>query len=591
MNLGFALFCKNAECCVLGTLFSLDFFHDYRVERMFDKRYAIVLAFGMFVASIVWMGNVRNPVTSVTQIESPSILSEEINLVENGGFETGNFSPWINQDGTSYNQIVSDRVYSGSYALYMNSHLSSAPYEPVYQVFDMTYTLADAHHLSAFVYPTLVGPTCGEAGSDVLSMTINNTETSVLRYMYYEWSGYTYPGGAIGVNVTSKVMYLLFDMIPNQWNLLERDILSDYSAFFGDPSNASELVIVEMSLLSHSSNGDPGDFWIDDIRIGQEEEPTPPAFNYIENPDFETGNFSPWINEGNTSYNQIVDSNPYNGTYSLFLDSHYSSSPYEPVTQYFSINATLNENLTISAAIYPEKVGNTCGQAGDSALKIWFKNTDTGQYSHLAYEWSGYTFPGNDLNCNIAYVRFLLFDWTPLEWNFLNRSVYDDYVSFFGVPTNISQIEFYKITLVAHSSNGDPGDFYADTLFLGNGSIEYIEKPVTTSTTTTTTTTTPPDTSTTTTEPSTTTTTDTSTTTTPTSSTSTITTTTPPDTSTTTSSSSSITGTTITTNSTDVFLGWISIVISGASGGVIIIIVIIIILDRRGSSSPSDYQW
>ena len=204
-----------------------------------------------------------------------STPSGELNMISNAGFETGSFSPWVNQGGTSYNQIQSSRVYSGTYALYMESHLTSAPYEPVYQILATQPSLAEAHSFSAAVYPTKVGNTAGQAGVDQISLSIKNTATEAMSYIYYEWSGYTYPGGFVGVNVTSKVLYLLFDLVPNQWNLIERDLLSDYTAFFGAPEDASELVILEISLLSHVSNGDPGDFWIDDIGISTSGEPEP----------------------------------------------------------------------------------------------------------------------------------------------------------------------------------------------------------------------------------------------------------------------------------------------------------------------------
>lgn len=185
-------------------------------------------------------------------------------MVENGGFETGSFSPWINQGGTSYNEIVSDRVYSGSYALYMDTHVSSAPYEPVYQEISTSISLDEAPIFTAAVYPTKVGNTAGEAGVDYFTIRIRNTATEEEHNVFYLWSGYTYPGGALNVNVT-KVMYLLFDMIPNQWNILERNLLNDYIEFFGAPADVSDLVVNKVTILAHTSNGDPGNFWVDDI--------------------------------------------------------------------------------------------------------------------------------------------------------------------------------------------------------------------------------------------------------------------------------------------------------------------------------------
>ena len=486
----------------------------------------------------------REPL-AVDKPQKVEVLSEEVNIISNAGFESGGFSPWVNQGGTTYNEIQSSRVYSGTYALYMNSHLSSAPYEPVYQEIDTEIPLFETQTFSFAVYPTKVGNTAGEAGVDQIWIGVYNRASDTHKNVFYEWSGYTYPGGALGVNVT-KVLYLLFDLIPNVWNFVERNLYDDYCAFYGAPENNNDLVVNRITLLSHNSNGDPGDFWIDDLRIGTtEEEPISSGFNYIENWGFETGSFSPWVNEEGTAYNQIADSGVYDGRYSLFLDSHISSSPYEPVTQKLAVNATLTENLTVSAAIYPEKTGATCGQAGVSQFSIWFHNKETGQYSHIAYEWSGYTFPGNDLNSNSTYLRLLLFDWTPSAWNVLNRSVYHDYVSFFGVPTDMSQIEFYRVHILCHSSNGDPGNFLIDNVFLGNGSAPIIEPEPTTTTTSPDTTTIP-------------------------------------------------TSATWFTNITGPNGDWIIMVFVGGGGMGVIIIVIIIILTRKSGSSGDvspPYSW
>lgn len=546
-----------------------------RFENVKMKKKNIPLAIiGLIVASVMWMSPItlyqvtdfaNRPFTQPQQ----GIILGSVNLIDNGGFETGDFTSWTNYGGTSYNQIQTSTVYSGTYALYMDSHLSSAPYETVYQEINTDIPLFEAQNFSFAVYPTKVGNTAGQAGADQVWFGVYNRTSDTHRNVFYEWSGYTYPGGDMDVNVT-KVLYLLFDLTPNDWNFVERNLYDDYCAFYGTPENNTELVVNRITLLSHISNGDPGDFWIDDITIGAPEEvPVSTDYNYIENSGFETGSFSPWVNQGGTEYNQIVGSTVYNGSYSLYLDSHYSSSPYEPVTQRLSVNATLSEALTLSAVIYPTKVGNTCGQAGVSQIGILFHNTGTGQFSHIAYEWSGYTFPGNDLNSNSTYVRYLLFDWTPNSWNILNRSVYADYVAFWGVPSDPSQIEIYDVRLLCHSSNGDPGDFYIDNVYLGNGQPPTPEPEPTTTTTTTTTTT------------SETTSTGTGTT---------YTTTSPTDTYTDTSSSSSTTPSNVTLPNGN----WFMMVFVGGGGMGVIIIVIIIILTKKGGSPGSTsvpYEW
>ncbi len=243
------------------------------------RKFATLSILFLIAFSVMWMGASISPSAKelVSVMDTPArheVLSEEVNIIENAGFETGSFSPWINQGNTTYNEIQSSTVYSGQYALYMDSHTSSHPYEPVYQEIDTTITLAEAHLFSAAVYPTLVGNTAGQAGVDRFSISIRNTTSNTSKSVGYLWSGYTYPGGDLDVNVTN-VLYLLFDLVPNQWNLIERNLLSDYAAFYGSPADASELVVARIAVLSHISNGDPGDFWVDDIKISTpEEEPT-----------------------------------------------------------------------------------------------------------------------------------------------------------------------------------------------------------------------------------------------------------------------------------------------------------------------------
>ncbi len=234
--------------------------------------------FSVVILLIILLGPLLSYPLGASQasIKNPiryGILSEEVNIVQDSGFESGAFDEWYNSGGTGYNQIQSDRVYSGDYALHMDSHFSSTPYEPVIQYFQ-NISLNNASMFRARVYPTKVGNTAGQAGVDTFGITIMNIQTEAMQYMIYEWSGYTYPYGDLGVNVTYKVLYLLYDLVPNSWNLIQRDLLSDYVAFFGTPENVSNLHVTQLNILSHISNGDPGDFWVDDIQLTN-------ATNYI----------------------------------------------------------------------------------------------------------------------------------------------------------------------------------------------------------------------------------------------------------------------------------------------------------------------
>ena len=184
------------------------------------------------------------------------------NYVANPGFETGSFAPWVNVGGTGYNAIQTATVYSGSYALYLDSHYYG--FDDVEQNISGIVTLADYPQIVAIIYPTNVGPTCGQAGVSAVFVVVENTATHVKTDIYYIWSGYTYPGNDIGANLTWAV-YNLFTWTIGQWNTLNRSILADYTAVLGAPANPSLMRVVTVALVATSSNGDPGDFYADDI--------------------------------------------------------------------------------------------------------------------------------------------------------------------------------------------------------------------------------------------------------------------------------------------------------------------------------------
>ncbi|MHA2143064.1 MAG: hypothetical protein ACXADD_16385 [Candidatus Thorarchaeota archaeon] len=188
---------------------------------------------------------------------------------------------------------------------------------------------------------------------------------------------------------------------------------------------------------------------------------TPILDNSIINSGFETGTFSPWVNVGSTAYNTIQAGVVFSGTYALFMDSHYG---FDPVEQTLQETLTLSSNPRIHTAIYPEKVGPTAGQAGVSAIFLEIENAITHSTTEIYYIWSGYTYPDNDINANITWAAYNIFDWTPNQWNILNRSILDDYIAVLGVPIDPSDLVVTKVSLVAHNSNGDPGDFYADNV-------------------------------------------------------------------------------------------------------------------------------
>ena len=193
---------------------------------------------------------------------------DEENFIENSGFETSSFSPWVNTKNSVHNKIQTDVVHNGEYALYMDTFFNTAKqgYHFVYQELDKGPTLDKDPRLRAWINPTKVGNTCGEAGISELILDLFNLETEQSTGMHYIWSGYTYPDGAKNVNIT-KPAYLLFNWVPNQWNLLNRNLLTDYSAVLGPVEDPSLIKVNSIIFLAHISNGDPGDFYVDDVSL------------------------------------------------------------------------------------------------------------------------------------------------------------------------------------------------------------------------------------------------------------------------------------------------------------------------------------
>ncbi|MFX0054623.1 MAG: hypothetical protein ACFFAX_07750 [Promethearchaeota archaeon] len=191
-------------------------------------------------------------------------ISQE-NPVGNPGFESGAFSSWDNIENAAENQIQSSRVYSGTYALRMDSIYYIWAF--VDQVFSTPIPVTEDTRFSAAIFPTRTGITCGEYGRASFIVAVYNTETEVVRGLNYVWSGYSYPGSDAESNVT-RAHYLLYNWSPNKWHILDRSIVADYAAVFGAPSSPQDLEITYLRLQNHASNGAPGTFYIDDVAIG-----------------------------------------------------------------------------------------------------------------------------------------------------------------------------------------------------------------------------------------------------------------------------------------------------------------------------------
>ena len=238
------------------------------------KKFSLLLSICAIVLFTIPLGTmpfsgVVGPTTVNKSHMLETVLAAEDNIVLNPGFETGAFSPWDNVESSAANQIQSSVVHSDSYSLQMDSIYFVWAY--VDQVFPTPIVLSDESRFYTAIFPEDTGITCGAYGRARISLVVNNTETGIARSIIYIWSGYNYPGTDTGSNVT-RAHYLFYDWNPNEWHVLNRSIVSDYSAVFGAPSSPDVLEVTKISLVNHASNGEPGTFYADDITIVTGEE-------------------------------------------------------------------------------------------------------------------------------------------------------------------------------------------------------------------------------------------------------------------------------------------------------------------------------
>jgi len=187
--------------------------------------------------------------------------------------------------------------------------------------------------------------------------------------------------------------------------------------------------------------------------------------NAVLDPGFESGAFGTWINVESVSENQIQSSIVNSGSYALRMDSIYYIYAY--VNQILTAPLPLSADSRFTASIYPTLTGITCGEYGQARINIVVNNTDTGIARNLMYVWSGYNYPGTDTGSNVTRAHFLYYYWAPNQWHTINRSIVSDYSSVFGV-TDASSLEVIAINLLNHASNGEPGTFYVDDIYLSS---------------------------------------------------------------------------------------------------------------------------
>ncbi|MFW9849048.1 MAG: hypothetical protein ACFFF4_07905 [Candidatus Thorarchaeota archaeon] len=240
------------------------------------------------------------------------------NPIENPGFETGSFSPWINLGNIAENSIQTSIVHSGSYALKMESFVDSYPYDgTVSQDIQTHISLDEAPSFNGFIYPTDTGQTCGSYGCAFLDFTIRNTVDDTSRTVRYTWSGWNIFSDS-RVN-SSWAVYSFYDWTTNTWHELDRSIATDYTSVFGTATPLSSLVIDSMTMINHASNGEPGTFYVDDLSIGNIDTTTPSTTTTTTTPTTTTTTQTSTTQTPTTSTGVTTQPTPPQTDYSLML--------------------------------------------------------------------------------------------------------------------------------------------------------------------------------------------------------------------------------------------------------------------------------
>jgi hypothetical protein len=194
--------------------------------------------------------------------------------------------------------------------------------------------------------------------------------------------------------------------------------------------------------------------------------------NLLVNSDFESGTLDDWDINGTCS---ISDDIVHSGSYSAYLsDQSYDSM----MNQTVMLPAT--DLLYTEGWIYPTRVGNL-GEAfcASAQINYYFYNKLSMKQEFIV----GAVWSWNNWHANSSWYLGFLLPFNVSSWNYFSLNLTDAIYSHCE-GMDFSNIVLYSVVAWYHFSNGDPGEFYVDDLYLSNDptspqtSVPLSPKPV-----------------------------------------------------------------------------------------------------------------
>jgi DNA-binding transcriptional ArsR family regulator len=238
---------------------SSDMTYQTRYLTFSDENYAVVpgqqdLAAWLTVSDDAPAANLNVTVTASRAI------GEGLNLLVNGGFETGTLEDWNVTTGSCI--AATNIVHSGEFSAYVSDSSLDTILEQSLINQQVHLTSPGGIIFQGWVYPTMVGTLNEEYPSSGIYFRFSNASTGQTAFeIRYFWSL-----SADVHNTTQIIDVFISSWSANQWNHLSRNVTADVQSFFGS-TNLSDIVLTSVQAKYHFSNGSPGAFYIDDLEL------------------------------------------------------------------------------------------------------------------------------------------------------------------------------------------------------------------------------------------------------------------------------------------------------------------------------------